>query len=307
MWGRVSNMTVQQAGLAAPTLCPRCDAAAPAANGDRPAERCEACSLPLGWCGNCQGVAGPFDRFCGFCGFELIRGEPRSQLWRLGAAAAAIVLASGLVYGLWAAGVPGALRGASRSLSGATSAQGKLAATGSYDRTLGIRYSAPENWVTTVEPAAANSQEFIVLARTPDDRDAAIGARGDLTKLYQIESSVITLGRPDLGTQIVEEARDPVAALTAQVAPLVAAPPAGLVADVIEPVHGTRVGGRSAAVVLLKLTRGHSVTYLRRALVYAPHTGVRPILQTDALAPTSEWPAVDVSAVASVTRSLSFG
>jgi hypothetical protein len=118
---------------------------------------------------------------------------------------------------------------------------------------------------------------------------------------------LITLGRPDLGTRIVEEARDPVAALIAQVAPLVAAPPAGLVADVIEPVHGTRIGGRAAAVVLLKLTRGVSVTYLRRALVYVPHAGVRPILETDALAPASEWPAVDVSAVASVTRSLSFG
>ena len=32
--------------------------------------------------------------------------------------------------------------------------------------------------------------------------------------------------------------------------------------DVIEPVHGTRIGGRAAAVVLLKLTRGVSVTYL---------------------------------------------
>src|SRR5437762_225243 len=46
-------------------------------------QRCAHCGLQLHRCGSCHGVAGPFDRYCGFCGHELVRGEERAPYWRL--------------------------------------------------------------------------------------------------------------------------------------------------------------------------------------------------------------------------------
>ena len=298
-------MKMPQAGLVAPTLCPRCDAPAPAVDGERAAERCPACSLQLRWCGNCRGVAGPFDRFCGFCGFELIRGQPRSPLWRLGATALVVVLAAGAGLGLWKAGVPGAVGNAVRNLSGQTPKAPVLTAD-HYSHSLAVRYSVPSGWTVVDYSASGSPQPVIVLALSQADQSAARATQGDLTGLDQLQSAVMTLGRPSVGAQVVADVRDPVATLTSQVAPLVASPPSGVRVDVEEPVHATTIGNRPAAVVVLKLTRGDAVTYLRRVVVYAPRPGVTPLFQTDALIPTAEWPAMDSSAVAVVIRSLSF-
>ena len=62
--------------------------------------RCAHCALQLHQCGNCRGVAGPFDRYCGFCGHELVRGERRRPWWRLWLLAALIPLIAGLIYGI---------------------------------------------------------------------------------------------------------------------------------------------------------------------------------------------------------------
>ena len=60
----------------------------------------------MGVC-SCHGVAGPFDRYCGFCGHELVRGEERAPYWRLWMLAGLIPLVAGLVYGVvWAASHP---------------------------------------------------------------------------------------------------------------------------------------------------------------------------------------------------------
>jgi predicted amidophosphoribosyltransferase len=80
--------------LVAPSLCPRCDQ--PAMLPDY----CIHCGLQLRQCGNCRGIAGPFDRYCGFCGHELIRGQRRSPLWRLWLLVALIPLVAGIVYGI---------------------------------------------------------------------------------------------------------------------------------------------------------------------------------------------------------------
>ena len=292
-------------GLAAPTLCPRCDASAPAVNGERPTDRCPACSLQLSWCGNCRGVAGPFDRFCGFCGFELIRGEPRSRLWRLWQVALVALLAAGLGSGLWAAGVPSALGSAVRGLLSPVPTSNEPSA-GYESRTLGVQYSVPGDWAASDLSTTVSTQQVVVLSRSPLDRSPAADSGGDLTRLDHVQAAVMTLSRPPVGTTVVADARDPVAALTSEVAPLVAAPPPGLKVDVADPVHAAAVGNRIGAVVVLKLTRGDAVTYLRRALVYAPRAGVAAMFQADALAPAAEWPAVDTSAIATVIRSLSF-
>src|SRR5215471_6478952 len=157
--GRLPQGWIPPSGrrLRAPTLRPRCDASAPAVNRERPTDRCPACSLQLSWCGNCRGVAGPFDRFCGFCGFELIRGEPRSPLWRLGAIALVVLLAAGAGLGLWKAGVPGAVGSAVRNLSGQTPKAPVLTAD-HYSHSLAVRYSVPSGWTVVDYSAGGNPQ-----------------------------------------------------------------------------------------------------------------------------------------------------
>ena len=87
-------MKLPPLALTAPTLCPRCDAPSGLA------ELCLQCALQLRQCGNCHGVAGPFDRYCGFCGHEMVQGEARPLWWRLWYLAALIPLAGGLIYGI---------------------------------------------------------------------------------------------------------------------------------------------------------------------------------------------------------------
>ncbi len=95
-------MKLPPLALVAPSLCPRCDQPAPPLAGNEDV-RCEHCSLQLHRCGNCNGVAGPFDRYCGFCGYELVRGTQRPPWWRLWLLLALVPLLAGLGYGILAA------------------------------------------------------------------------------------------------------------------------------------------------------------------------------------------------------------
>ncbi len=92
-------MKLPPLALVAPSLCPRCDQ--PAMQLDREVDaRCGHCGLQLHRCGNCSGVAGPFDRYCGFCGYELVRGRQRAPWWRLWLLLALVPLLAGLAYGI---------------------------------------------------------------------------------------------------------------------------------------------------------------------------------------------------------------
>jgi hypothetical protein len=95
-------MKLPPPALVAPSLCPRFDH--PAMLLDRMEDRpCAHGGLQLHRCGSCHGVAGPFDRFCGFCGHELVRGEDRAPWWRLWLRVALVPLADALVSGIvWA-------------------------------------------------------------------------------------------------------------------------------------------------------------------------------------------------------------
>jgi predicted amidophosphoribosyltransferase len=92
-------MKLPPLALVAPSLCPRCDQ--PAMILDHQEEgRCAHCGLQLHHCGSCHGVAGPFDRYCGFCGHELVRGERRAPWWRLWMLAALLPLIAALIFGI---------------------------------------------------------------------------------------------------------------------------------------------------------------------------------------------------------------
>ena len=93
-------MKLPPLALVAPSLCPRCDQ--PAMVLDHAEEaRCGHCGLQLHQCGSCRGIAGPFDRYCGFCGHELVRGEERPIWWRLWLLAALVPLVAALSGGIW--------------------------------------------------------------------------------------------------------------------------------------------------------------------------------------------------------------
>jgi len=62
--------------------------------------RCAHCGLQLHQCARCRCVAGPFDRFCGFCGYEMVQGERRPLWWRLWFIAALLPVVLGLAYGI---------------------------------------------------------------------------------------------------------------------------------------------------------------------------------------------------------------
>jgi hypothetical protein len=264
------------------------------------------CSLQLRWCGNCHGVAGPFDRFCGFCGFELIRGGRRNPLWRLRALVALVPLVVGLGYGLYVARAPAAVTGVVHGVLQPTRAQ--PAAVADYaSRPLGLHYSGPPNWTVVDYTAGEHPQPTVVLSRDAVDQSAATAAAGDLAQVDQPQASLIAISRPPTDGTLVADTRDPVAALTSELAPVVAAPPPGVRVAVVRPVRAVTVGGRQAAEAVLRLDRGDAVAYLRRDLVYAPYGAVPALCRVDALVPAAEWPAADTSAVSTVLGSLRFG
>jgi predicted amidophosphoribosyltransferase len=93
-------MKLPPLALIAPSLCPRCDQPAMVLNHSSDDERCAHCGLQLHQCSRCRGVAGPFDRFCGFCGYEMVQGTNRPVWWRLWFLAALLPVALGLIYGI---------------------------------------------------------------------------------------------------------------------------------------------------------------------------------------------------------------
>jgi len=93
-------MKLPPLALIAPSLCPRCDQPAMVMNHSSEEVRCAHCGLQLHQCSRCRGVAGPFDRFCGFCGYEMVQGTNRPMWWRLWFLAALLPVALGLIYGI---------------------------------------------------------------------------------------------------------------------------------------------------------------------------------------------------------------
>ena len=93
-------MKLPPLALIAPSLCPRCDQPAMVLNQTSDDERCAHCGLQLHQCSRCRGVAGPFDRFCGFCGYEMVQGTNRPMWWRLWFLAALLPVVLGLIYGI---------------------------------------------------------------------------------------------------------------------------------------------------------------------------------------------------------------
>lgn len=287
--------------LTAPSLCPRCDA--PAIMTDH----CIQCALPLRQCGSCQGTAGPFDRFCGFCGYELVQGTRRAPLRRLWLLAALIPLAAGIAFGVspWAQPVGHRVATLVGTPPEPTPAPGTV--TSLRSDTLAFSYAYPKDWSPTdfSKPAdPAKQMPYVVVAHFPPDTAKVSDARGDLIQAKG-QSAVVEMGRPVVNAPGVSPS-DPQAVLATEVTPLLASPPPGLKVEVVQAVRPLTVNGRQAAEVVLRLTRDTGVFYLERVYISSPTAGQPPLFKVEAVVPGPDWDKGDQQRVDDMVRSIRF-
>lgn len=284
-------MKLPPAALTAPSLCPRCDS--PAIMVDY----CIQCTLPLRRCGSCQGVAGPFDRYCGFCGYELVQGERRAPIWRLWLLAALIPLAAGLAIGVSPLSAPFAKRvqtivGVSTPAPGTTTTLRSDA--------LAFTYTYPKDWTAADDTRADPGRQipFVVVTKVGGDQSRVLDAKGDLLQVKP-QGAVVAMGRPSVGSTAVD-ATDPLAVLAFQLGPLLAAPPAGVKLDVAQGVRAININGRPGAEAVLRVTRDGQVYEFERAWVSTPSG----LFRVDALVPDADWSAGDDQRVESLIRAI---
>lgn len=290
-------MKLPPIALTAPTLCPRCDA--PALYEDR----CTSCGLQLGKCGACQGVAGPFDRFCGFCGHDLTEGEVRSPVWRFWLLVAMIPMVAVLVIGATFFGGPAATQVGKLVFPPAPTAAPNPSTGGTKlfrSPNLHLVYAVPSDWNPsdyTLSPTTPLQE--VVVARINADLATFGSSKGDVLAASPA-GALLTLG-PLAQAPVGVDAGDPSSVLGADISSLTIKPPAGLKIDVFRPAQSITVDSKAGKEAVLKVTRSdNSVLYLERAYLVAP-TG---LFKVDALVPQSDWDAGDGRRVEAVIQSI---
>jgi hypothetical protein len=283
--------------LTAPTLCPRCDA--PALYEDR----CTSCGLQLGVCGACHGVAGPFDRYCGFCGHDLSAGEARSPVWRFWLLVAMIPMIAVLVVGATFYGGPVATRvGRLVFPPAAASPTPTQSATKLFrSPNLHLVYAVPTGWPPpadyTLSKAAPLQQ--VVVARMQADI-AAYGATNGDPLAAKPGGALLALG-PLAQAPAGADANDPSSVLGADISTLTLTPPTGLKIAVSRPAQSISVDGRTGKEAVLTVTEADgSVYYLERAYLAAP----QGLFRIDALVPKADWESGDAGLVEAVIQSV---
>lgn len=287
-------MKLPPAALTAPSLCPRCDS--PAVMTDF----CIQCTLPLRRCGSCQGVAGPFDRYCGFCGYEMVRGRRRLPLWRLWLLAALVPLVGGIAIGVTPLAAPFS-RGVHSVIEPGPPSPGTVNMLRS--QALSFTYSLPKEWNAVddaLAPDPARRIPFLVVTKVGEDQPKVLDSKGDLFQLKP-QAAVVAMGRPPSGSSALDSA-EPEAVLAFQLAQDLQAPPAGVKVDVMRGVRRLTVGGRPAATVVLRVSHDGQSYELERAWIASPSG----LFRVDILVPEADWPAGDQQRTEDVLRSIRF-
>lgn len=288
-------MKLPPVALTAPTLCPRCDA--PALYEDR----CTSCGLQLGKCGACQGVAGPFDRFCGFCGHDLTSGELRSPVWRFWLLVAMLPMIAVLVVGATVFGGPAAVARLVFPPAPVAGPSGAGPATKLFrSPTLHLVYAVPSDWSPSDYTLSTTTPlQEVVVARISADLATFGSTKGDILAAKP-SGALLTLG-PLIQTPPGVDATDPSSVLGADISSLTIKPPAGLKIEVFRPAQSIQVDGKAGKEAVLKVTRTDgAVLYLERAYLAVPGG----LFKVDALVPQSDWEAGDGRKVEAVVQSV---
>jgi hypothetical protein len=246
-------------------------------------DECTQCALPIRQCGSCLGVAGPFDRYCGFCGHELVLGRTRSGARRLWLLVALVPIAAGLAVGLSPLGqqeVRGVVGQGQRST-------GALTRPTLDDRYVGFTATAPHQW--TLQDVSSGSTPFAAIFSDPADAPVASGSPASLATATP-KGIVLEVGRPAVSDPGVD-ARDPVAVLAFETAQVLGSPPAGYSITALEPAHAVNIGGRVAARTELSLVGPGSAAYVfEKVYISAPSGG---LVLVEALTPAADLNAVN--------------
>lgn len=253
------------------------------------ADHCGHCGLQLGLCPACRGVAGPFDRFCGFCGHDLFLEDKPTPARRLWLVVAVIPLAAALAFGISPLSAPLASQ-ITHLLAGAGPAAVVLptaapsAGKQLLSRNLKLNYSIPNDWsgfdytLSAIKPLP-----ILVVARLQADAPRVADVDGDIIRTRP-SGAVMTLGRPTLSPS---EPTDAVALLAFQVGQLTSQPPAGLQIEVAEQVAPITVNGVTGARAVLKVSTTAGVFYLERA--YLNSGGPQPVVEVQGFVPQADW------------------
>ncbi len=275
-------MKLPPAALTAPSLCPRCDSPA------MYADRCGHCGLQLRTCPACRGVAGPFDRFCGFCGHDLFLEEKPTPVRRLWLLVAVIPLAAALAFGVSPLSAPIAtqithlltLSGPPAVTLPSVTPAGKLLQS----KNLKLSYLAPTDWsgfdytLSTIKPLP-----MVVLARLQADAPRVAGVDGDIIRTRP-SAAVVTLRR---ATLVATDPTDATVLLAFQVGQLTSQPPASVQVEVAEQVAPITVNGLTGSRAVLKVTTTAGVFYLERAYLNAG--GAQPLFEVEGFVPQADW------------------
>ena len=290
-------MKVPPAALTAPSLCPRCDAAA------LYEDRCSSCSLQLAKCGACQGVAGPFDRYCGFCGHDLAVGEARSPVWRFWLLVAMIPMVAALVIGATFFGGPAASQVGRLVFRNQPEPSPTVSRSGT--RTLRsvnlhLLYAMPTDWSSfDYTLSAAAPMKEVVVSRIGADGSKFGDSKGDLLSLKP-SGVLMTLGAPGTAPPGVDTT-DPSSVLGAEISSLTIKPPPGLKIDVSRQATSIMVDGRIGKEVVLQVTRADgTVFFFERVYLFGPSG----LFRVDALVPQFDWQSGDDQKVEAVIRSV---
>jgi hypothetical protein len=281
--------------LTAPTLCPRCDA--PAIMTDH----CVQCALQLRQCGACEGTAGPFDRYCGFCGHDLAAGEPRSPVWRFWLLAAMIPMILALIVGATVFGGPVATRVGRLVFPPAASPTPAGSSTVPYrSPNLHVVYSVPADWPKPSDyTLSITPLQQVVIARMLADNAAYGATKGDLLSAHPT-GALITLG-PLAQAPAGADVGDPSSVLGADIASLTQAAPPGLKIAVAQGAQSITVNGRQGKEAVLTVTLSDGTVYaFERAYILAP----QGLFKVDALVPRADWDSGDSRLVEAIIQSV---
>ena len=265
-------------------------------------DHCSSCGLQLAQCGACRGIAGPFDRYCGFCGHDLAAGALRSPVWRFWLLVAVIPMVGALIL-LTILGAPTVSRVSKLVLRPAaipSPSASPSALRAMRSQNLHLEYSVPVEWVGydySLDRTAPLPE--VVVAKYSRDGIAFADTKGDILAAKPT-GALVTLGTL-ADNRAAADARDPATALNADIAGFAARTTGGLKFEVVRGISGILANGRTGREAVFRVTRQDGAVLIFERAYISWRDG---LLKVDALVPMADSDAGDDRRVEAVIQSV---